>query len=31
MPFIETGKRIDIGPDAKSVQVKQLSKRAGEI
>ncbi len=29
MPFIETGKRVDIGPDAKSVQVKQLSKRAG--
>ena len=30
MPFIETGKRINVGPKAESVQVKQLSKRAGE-
>ncbi|NNF00331.1 MAG: amidohydrolase family protein [Pyrinomonadaceae bacterium] len=30
MPFIETGKRISIGPKSKSVQVKQLSSRAGE-
>ncbi len=30
MPFLETGKRIDVGPKAEAVQVKQLSKRAGE-
>lgn len=30
MPFTEIGKRIDVGPKAKNIQVKQLSSRAGE-
>ncbi len=30
MPFFETGKRINVGPTARNVQVKQLSARAGE-
>ncbi len=30
-PFIETGKRISIGPKSKSVPVKQISERAGEF
>lgn len=30
MPFTETGQKIDVSPKAKSVQVKQLSSRAGE-
>jgi len=29
MPFTEIGQRINIGPKAKSIQVKQLSSRAG--
>ena len=30
MPFTETGKRINVGPKARSIQVKKLSSRAGE-
>ncbi len=29
-PFTETGGRIDIGPDSKSIPVKKISSRAGE-
>ncbi len=30
MPFTEFGQRIDVGPKANSIQVKQLSSRSGE-
>ncbi|MFQ3220180.1 MAG: Tol biopolymer transport system component/imidazolonepropionase-like amidohydrolase [Paraglaciecola sp.] len=29
-PFVDTGKRIDIGPESTSLPIKQLSNRAGE-